>query len=144
MLLHKISVNKASWTVWLNWQSAFFSFLFFNIYNVVLVSAIQQLKSTIIIDICPPSWASFLSPQRTPIGDHGVPDWAPCVIQQLLTSSPFSHMIVYICWCYFSPFVPSPSPTVSTWLWFNRVKVPSIVTENGRCSPNIEGANGNQ
>ena len=39
-----------------------FYFLFCNCYNVVLVSAVQQYESAIIIHISPPSWACLPSP----------------------------------------------------------------------------------
>ena len=66
--------------------ASFCIFVFFNFYNIVLVSAIQQCKSAIIIHISLPSSASFFSPHLSPPGYHRVPDWAPCAMQQFLTS----------------------------------------------------------
>ena len=96
----------------------------------MLVSALQQCESAIITHISPSSWTSSPSPHPTSLSHHRAPGWAPCVIQQLLTSSLFYgaslvahmgknlpamqatqsipglgrcplHMIVNICWCYF-------------------------------------------
>ena len=54
-----------------------------SLYNVVLVSAIQQRRSAIIIHVSPPSCASLPCPHPTSLG------WAPCVTEQLVTSSLF-------------------------------------------------------
>ena len=63
------------------------------LYDVVLVSAIQQCESAIITHISPPSWVSLPSP--TPTGHHRVPGWAPCVTQQhQLSSVQFSHSVM--------------------------------------------------
>ena len=50
----------------------------------MLISAVEQHKSAIIIHIAPPSWAFIPSSHPSPLGHHRVPSWAPCVIQQLL------------------------------------------------------------
>ena len=42
--------------------------LFSKFYNIVLVSAMQQLKSATIISISPPSWVSLPSPYPNPLG----------------------------------------------------------------------------
>ena len=65
------------------------------LYNVVLITAIQQCNLAIIIPISPPSWASHPYP-LTPLGHHRAPGWVPCVIQQLLSSYLFLHMVVCI------------------------------------------------
>ena len=56
----------------------FLNFLFFNFYNVVLVSAVQQCKSAIIIHISPPSQTFLPSPHRTPLGHHNRNSSCPC------------------------------------------------------------------
>ena len=74
------------------------------LYNVVLVSAVQQCKSVITVRVCVCVYIynlpSFLSlptiPHSTPLGCHRVPGWAPCVIQQLPTSNLFDTMVMYI------------------------------------------------
>ena len=50
--------------------SFFLNFLFFNFYKVVLVSAVQQHKSAIIIHLSPPSGTFLHSPHPTPLGHH--------------------------------------------------------------------------
>ena len=57
------------------------------VYSVVLVSAVQQHESAIIIHISLPSWTS-LPPYVHPthLGHQRGLSWAPCVIQQLPTS----------------------------------------------------------
>ena len=59
----------------------------------VLVSAIQQHKSVIIIHIYSPSGASLPSPHPAPLGHHRVPDCTPCVIYGLLVSCTYPIMI---------------------------------------------------
>lgn len=59
----------------------------------VLVSAIQQHKSVIIICIYSPSGASLPSPHPAPLGHHRVPDCTPCVIYGLLVSCTYPAMI---------------------------------------------------
>lgn len=63
----------------------------------------QQSKSFVIIRIYPPSWTSLPCPQPIPLGHHREPGWAPCVLQQLLTTSSglILHMTVYTRQCYF-------------------------------------------
>ena len=51
----------------------------------MLVSAVQQCESVIIIHISPPSWASLLC-HPTPLGHLSVPDWDSCAVQQLPTN----------------------------------------------------------
>ena len=58
----------------------------------VLVSAIQQHESVIIIHIYSPSGA-FLSPHPAPLGHHRVPGCAPCVIYGMLLSYTYPTMI---------------------------------------------------
>ena len=99
------------------------SFLFYIIiiilfYNVVLVSAKQQFESAIIIHVFPPSRASLNSPLPTFLGHLRTTDWAPYVIQQLLTTVYFTYNSVYMLLLP-SPFVPltssltvSPSPFI--------------------------------
>jgi len=50
------------------------------LYNVVLVSATQQCKWAIILQISPPSSAFLLSPHPILLVHHRVLFWAPCVI----------------------------------------------------------------
>ena len=85
---HVKSTNGySSWRAWEPLylvQEFFFVLIYFLIggkllYNVVLVSAVQQHKSAIIICIPHPCWASLPSPNPTPLGHHRVPGWAPCV-----------------------------------------------------------------
>ena len=49
------------------------------VYNIVLVSTVQQHESAICIHISPFSWAS-LSPPSHHLGHHRAPSWALCVI----------------------------------------------------------------
>ena len=44
----------------------------------MLVSAVQQCNSAIIIRTSPLSWASVSSHHPTLLGHHRAPDWAPC------------------------------------------------------------------
>ena len=60
----------------------------FNFYIIVLVSAMHQHKSALIVQTFLPSLASFLSLHPIASGHLRVPDWAPCATQQVLTSSP--------------------------------------------------------
>ena len=50
------------------------------LYNVVVVSIVQQHKSVTIIYIDPSSGASLPSPHPTPLGHQRVPGWATSVI----------------------------------------------------------------
>ena len=76
----------------------FFYFLFKYLknyfYTIVLVSALQQCKSAIILHIFSPSLASFPSPYPILPGHHRVPDWAPYTTQQLPTSC-LSYIHIY-------------------------------------------------
>ena len=70
------------------------------LYNVVLVSAMQQLEPA----ISTVSISSLLSlpppPPSAPLGHHGAPSRAPCAVQQPPTSSLAAlRMVVYICQC---------------------------------------------
>ena len=56
-----------------------------------LNAAIQQHESVITICISPPSWASLHTPHSTHLNPHRAPGWTPCVIQQLLLASYFTH-----------------------------------------------------
>ena len=52
------------------------------LYNVVLVSAIQQCVSAVSIHISPLAWASLPPlPPPTHLGHHRAPSWVPCTIQ---------------------------------------------------------------
>ena len=74
----------------------FLSFFFLIVgswlYNVVLVSAVQQCESVIILYMSPPSWTCF---RPTPLGHQRVPGWAPCVVQKLPTSYLFYTWCIY-------------------------------------------------
>ena len=85
-----------------------FSFFLKNFYNVLLVSATEQCKSATIIHISPPYWASLPFPHPSPWGHHSGPGWAPCVRQQLLTSSP-----CYTWHCIYADATFSIHPTLS-------------------------------
>ena len=55
------------------------------------------IQSAIIIHTSLPSQASLLSPNPTPLGHHRASGWAPCVIQQLLTSYIFyTRQCIYV------------------------------------------------
>ena len=80
----------------------------------MLVSAVQQSKSAIIIHISLPSWASLPYPHPTPLGHHRVSGWLPVLYSNISPAICFTHGSVYMS-MLLSPFVPlSPSPTVST------------------------------
>ena len=80
----------------------------------MLVSAVQQRKSAIIIHISLPSWASLPYPHPTPLGHHRVSGWLPVLYSNISPAICFTHGSVYMS-MLLSPFVPlSPSPTVST------------------------------
>ena len=71
------------------------------LYNVVLVSVVQQSESAIRIHISPyplPLEPPSHSPYPTPLGGHKASSRSPCAMQQLPTSHPF--YIWYICQCY--------------------------------------------
>ena len=57
----------------------FFFGLFYDFYNIVLVSAIQQREWATGIHILPISYASLSCPHPTLWGYHRAPDWASCV-----------------------------------------------------------------
>ena len=87
--------------------------LFFNFYSVVLVSAVPQRESPIIIHLSPSSWVSLLSPHPTPLGHHeSTRLGSPCyraTSHQLSTTHDSAYMLILL-----SPFVPlSPFCTVS-------------------------------
>ena len=65
------------------------------LYNVVLVSAIHHHESAIGIHRYPLLLAapSHLPPHPTPLGHHRAPNWAPCIIQQILTGCLFLHVV---------------------------------------------------
>ena len=48
------------------------------LYNIVLVSNIQQCESVIIMHVFPPSWACLSLPHPSPLGHHRTPGWAHC------------------------------------------------------------------
>ena len=56
------------------------------LYDVLLVSAVQQCESAVSIHISPLSRASLPSAHPVPLGHHRAPDWAACTLQRLLTS----------------------------------------------------------
>ena len=76
--------------------------------NVVLVSAVQQCRSAIIVRMSPPSLASRPSPSPTCPGHHRALGWVPCVTQNFSPAIHFTlilHMFMLL-----SPFIPlSPS-----------------------------------
>ena len=80
--------------------SPFFKKISFSIagkllYNVVLVSDLQQCKSVIIMYISPPSWASLSSPHPTPLGHLREPEEkrkSP-VISMMLTHLSKNHTV---------------------------------------------------
>ena len=49
------------------------------------VSATQQYESAVIIHVSLLSGASLPFPHPIPLGHHRVPDWAPCITEQLPT-----------------------------------------------------------
>ena len=57
------------------------------LYCIVLVSAVQQFESVVIIRIVPPWGASLFSLPPTPLGHHRAPGGAACVISVPLSSS---------------------------------------------------------
>ena len=72
------------------------------LYDVVLVSAVQQSESAICVHISPPSRVSLLPlpPRPTPLGHHRALSCAPCAIQQLPIATDFTqstiHMLVLL------------------------------------------------
>ena len=69
-------------------------FLLSLLYNVVLVSAVQQSESAICIHRSPPS-GTPLPPHPHPIhlGHHRAPSWAPCITQKVPTSYLFYRRV---------------------------------------------------
>ena len=70
------------------------------LYNVVLVSAVQQRESPVCIHTSPPSWASY-SPQPTHLGHHRALSWAPL----LCSSGPLDPLYTRKC-MYVSATLP--------------------------------------
>ena len=56
------------------------------LYNIVLVSSLQQSESAICIHLPPLSWACLPHAPPTPPGHHRAWNWAPCGIQKIPTS----------------------------------------------------------
>ena len=75
-----------------------------------LVSAVQQSESARCIHRAAHSKASLPAPHPIPLGHHRALSWAPCAIQQLLTSYPFTHGSVYIHQCYSANLSHPPLP----------------------------------
>ena len=69
------------------------------LYNVVLVSAIQQHESAITIYISPPPWASTTPSSHSSRSSRSTGLGSPCYITT--GQPPILHMIVNICWCFF-------------------------------------------
>ena len=77
-------------------QSNFTYFLFFNFYNVVLVSAIQCKPATI-THVSPPWRASRPSPHPVlPLQVITGPDWVPCVTRSFSPAVHFTHAGAYL------------------------------------------------
>ena len=91
------------------------------LYNVVLVSAIQQCKLAIIIHVSPPFLVSLPSSHPTALDHHRV------LAGQLLT-----NYLFYTWWCTYvcaklSSFASlSPFPTVSMSLFSVCISIPSL------------------
>ena len=83
----------------LSWDTlSFFKKFFIGrslLYNIVLVSAIQQQESATGIHMSPPSWTSHLP---HPLGCHGALGWTPCVTEQMPTGCLF-HTWECVCVC---------------------------------------------
>ena len=102
------------------------------LYNFVLVSAIQQCESVMILYVCMcvslVSWASLSSPNPIPVGHHRTLGWVPCVIQQ---PSTISHIIVYIGQCYFlnssHPLFPLMYPQVHSCARMSPMILPFLI-----------------
>ena len=82
--------NMLSWSVLEiykeRWWVGFFFFFNWGIllYNVVLLSAVQQGESSICIDISPPSWP-LPSPTPCHLSHYRALSWVPCAMQQVPT-----------------------------------------------------------
>ena len=106
-------LQKSLMTNQKNYACNFFTIFYFIflIYNAMLVSAIQQCESAIIIHKSPLSSASLLSLHPTPLGTRLGSLYYTATSHQL---SILSMVCVYML-MLLSPFIPlSPSPTVST------------------------------
>ena len=97
--------SKTLQNLWAN-HSWFFLIGVKLIYNVLMVSAVQQNKSAIIIPISPPSWASFPFLHPIPLGHHRVPGWAPFLYSNFSSAIYFTHGSAMP----LSPLVPSSIP----------------------------------
>ena len=88
-------------------------FFFFNFYNVVLVSAVQQCKSGIVTHTSLPSLTPSPAPIRSlqAITEHhtGLP-----VLHAASHQLSTSHPRVHTCWCYFLHSSLSLPPPLST------------------------------
>ena len=81
------------------------------LYNIVLISAIQQFESAI---YPPPSWTSLSPPPHpTSVGCHRAPRWAPWAIHKLSTSYLF-YIWQWICFSaiHTTPLLPLLCPQV--------------------------------
>ena len=103
---------------------SFFFHIFIGVqklYNVVLVSTVQQSESALCIHISPyplPPEPPCHPSYPIPLGHHKAPSWSPCAMQQLPTRHPF-----YIWYCKYVnatlllhpnfPFNPVPSSPFS-------------------------------
>ena len=58
------------------------------LFNVMLVSTVQQCESAICVHLSPPAWSSFPLSHHYPtlLAHHRALSWAPCALQQLPTS----------------------------------------------------------
>ena len=69
-------------------------FFFFNwsivVWHCCIVSAVQRSESATCTHIFPDSWTSLHPWVRWPLGYHRASGWAPCDIQQVPPSFPFS------------------------------------------------------
>ena len=82
------------------------------LYSFALVSAVQWSESAMCIHISPPSWTSLSHPTPSPaLGHPRAWSWAPCAIEQLLTSC-FTNGSVFMSSVLIFQFIP-PSPSSS-------------------------------
>ena len=111
----QLSFCRYSYNFFFNRCPLFFLIGVYLLYNVALVSAVQWSESTMCIHISPPSWTFLSHPTPSPaLGHHRAWSWAPCAIEQLLTSC-FTHGSVFISSVLISQFIPpSPSPSPPT------------------------------
>ena len=84
------------------WEVKSFFFLIGGklLYSVVLVSAIQQCKSAIILHLSPPSWIFFPPPSHSFRSSQSARLGSLCYTETSYQLSVL-HMVVYICQCYF-------------------------------------------